>query len=965
MNVRRIVIIMLCLILSMSIIPVSSADEIVIEFTEEEKLFIENHPTINLGIDPSFVPFEFIDIDGQYKGIAGDYIKLLNERIGINMVVTKDLTWSEAYELAVEKEIDVLACVSKTKERERYFIFSEPYYYFQRVIVVRDSNKLIESYEDLKGMDVAVQKDSSHHSYLKDFSEINLKLYNTVEQALEAVAFGSETAFVGNLATSSYLIKSIGLTDFKYVIFKDDDPKSLHFAIRDDWPELVRIIDKGLASITSEEKIEINNRWIGIENEINYYAIIRIALIVGVIISLIMLVSGYWIARLRKEVEKRILIEKDLLIAKNEAESANYIKSSFLARMSHEIRTPLNAITGMAYILKKTDISVTQKMHIERITQASSNMLSIINDILDFSKIEAGKIEIENISFNLDEIIQNVLNIVSFKIEEQGIGFNLIKEPKLPNHFYGDPKRIEQILLNIINNAVKFTSEGEVVLDVRMVDNQGSSYHIEFSVKDTGIGMSEDHMKLLFDPFSQEDSSINRRFGGTGLGLSIVKSLIEMMDGEIEVYSTLGKGSTFVIKLVFEADVKKEKANKEKAAALYFRDIKTIILDKAVTKLNRIGSYIESFSMNAELSTSEVNVMEMLEANSEKHAKPYDLLILDYNTPEESGFEFVKQIRKNDNITKKPKIIIMFPFMREDLFDYASYFDIGISKPIIPSVLYNGILELFKSRALEFNKLDADSKYKKSERLNKTYHVLVVEDNKTNQFIAKSILEEVGFVVLLADNGEIGVNQFKENKEMLDIVLMDLHMPVMNGYEATNLIRKIDSDIPIIAMTADAITGIEEKCKEYGINFYISKPFEPDLFIDKLIKIIEEKNKPGENSDTSEDDEMKSMLNEEEGLKHLSNNVELYELVLGEYLKENKETANNLTRAIEEKNFSEAVQIVHKIKSSSASIGAKDLYSVAIDLQKSLESRDIAEIKNLHNEFNRMLIQLISEIEKR
>lgn len=965
MNTRRILVMMLCLFWSMSIITVSSAEETVIEFTEEEKAFIEEHPTISLGIDPSFVPFEFLDIDGHYKGIARDYINLLSERIGINMVIAKDLTWSETYELAVEKEIDVLPCVSQTKERQRYFNFSEPYYYFQRVIVVKDSNKSIESYEDLKGLDVAVQKNSSHHSFLIDYPEINLKLYNTVEEALGAVAFGSETAFVGNLATSSYLIKSIGLTDFKYVPFVEGEQKSLHFAVRDDWPELVGIINKGLASITSEEKIEINNRWIGIENKIDYGAIIRIASLIGIIILLIILVSVYWITRLKKEVAKRILIEKDLLIAKNEAESANYIKSSFLARMSHEIRTPLNAITGMAYILKKTDISITQKMHLERITQASSNMLSIINDILDFSKIEAGKIEIENISFDLDKIIQNVLNIVSFKIEEQGIGFSLIKEPKLPNNFYGDPKRIEQVLLNIINNAVKFTNEGEVSLGVRMIAHKGSSYHIEFSIKDTGIGMSEDHQKQLFEPFSQEDSSINRRFGGTGLGLSIVKSLVEMMDGKIEVYSTEGKGSTFVIKLVLEADVKKEKEKKEKAAAVYFQDIKTIILDKAGTKLNQIGSYVESFSMHAELSTSEVNVMEMLEANSEKYTKSYDLLILDYDTPEDDGFEFIKKIRMNDKITKKPKIIIMFPFMREDLFDFVDDSDIAISKPIIPSVLYNGILELFKSRALESKVMETDSKHKKVESLSKTYHALVVEDNKTNQFIAKSILEEVGFVVSLADNGEIGVNKFKENKEQIDIILMDLHMPVMNGYDATNLIREMDVDIPIVAMTADAITGVEEKCKEYGIDFYISKPFEPEAFIDKLIKIIEEKSMSEDYLDISEDNEMGSMLNKEEGMKHLANNPELYELVLAEYLKENRETAAELAKEIEEKDFSEAAKIVHKIKSSSASIGAKELYVVATDLQKSLESEDISEIENLHSEFDRMLIQLISELEKR
>lgn len=965
MDNKRIFVLILCFSLLIAVASASSADEIIIELTEEERVFIEEHPIISLGVDPTFVPFEFIDIDGQHKGIARDYINLLSERIGIQMVVTENLTWSEAYELAVEKKIDVLPCVSLTKERKRYFNFSEPYYYFQRVIIIKNSNNLIKGYEDLKGIYVAVHENSSHHSYLKEYSEININLYNTVEQGLMAVSEGTEVAFVGNLATSSHMIKSLGLTDLKYIAFEAKSKKSLHFAVRDDWPELVSIIDKGLAIITDEEKIEINNRWIGFENEIDYSGIIRVALFIGIVILLIMLVSFFWISKLKKEVEKRILIEEDLLLAKYEAESANRIKSSFLARMSHEIRTPLNAITGMAYLIKKTDVTITQKMHLEKITQASGNMLSIINDILDFSKIEAGKIEIENISFDLDKVIQSVINIVSFKVEEQGIGFSLIKEPKLPNIFFGDPKRIEQILLNIINNAVKFTNEGEVSLGIRLIANQGNKYHIEFRIKDTGIGMSEEHLEQLFEPFSQEDSSINRRFGGTGLGLSIVKSLIEMMNGKIEVYSTIGEGSIFIIKLVFESDIKKEKA-----AAVYFQDIKTIILDKTVVNLNKIGSYVESFAIDAELITSSSLVIEMLEENSRKYIKAYDLLILDYDTPDGGGFEFIKKIKMNDKILKKPKIIVIFPFMREDLFEHIDDIDIGISKPIIPSVLYNGILELFKTRAFSSKVLDEDSKYKESGVTSKTYYALVVEDNKTNQFIAKSILEEVGFIVLLADNGEIGVSKFKENQEKLDIILMDLHMPVMNGYDATTLIRDMDDKIPIVAMTADAVTGVEEKCRQYGIDFYISKPFEPELFIDRLIQIIEEKKYTKQNLENGKlhsdnKNYQVGVLDEEDGLMHLANNQELYNAVLKEYLKENMNTTSNLTEVIKIQNFPEAIQIVHKIKSSSASIGAKHLYEVATALQKALESNDLLNIAKLHLEFNSTLTQLIEEIERR
>jgi signal transduction histidine kinase len=256
--------------------------------------------------------------------------------------------------------------------------------------------------------------------------------------------------------------------EFKFIAFEAEEQQGIHFAVRQDWPELITILDKIFDQITEEERIAITNKWIDLETKPDYTPIIRVILFIGVLIGMVLAVSFYWILRMRKEIAIRKQIQKDLELAKQEAEAANEFKSSFMARMSHEIRTPLNAITGMAYLLKKTDTSLTQSMYIDRITQASNNMLSIINDILDFSKIEAGKVQLENISFSMDQVIQNVVSIVSYKIEAQGIGFKLAKDPQVPNWFFGDPKRLEQILLNLLNNAAKFTEQGEVSLDLRL-----------------------------------------------------------------------------------------------------------------------------------------------------------------------------------------------------------------------------------------------------------------------------------------------------------------------------------------------------------------------------------------------------------------------------------------------------------------------------------------------------------------
>ncbi len=943
-----------------------------IEFTQAEKEFIQQHPFIQLGVDPQFIPYEFFDSDGQYKGIAADYIKLINERTGLNIEVKQDITWTEAYEKAVEKKLDGLTCVTKTKEREQYFLYSEPYYSFQRVIIVKDSNNSVAKLEDLFNKRVAVKKDGSHNSYLKTFGSIELSLYLTEEAAIEAVALGKESYYVGNLATSSYFIKTNGITNLKYIPINSEDKQYLHFAVRNDWPELVTIINKGLASITEEEKIAINNKWIGIENKVDYGAIIKIIASVSVIIVAIFLISLFWIIKLKQEVSEKIKAQEELKVAKEEAEVANRVKSTFLARMSHEIRTPLNAITGMAYLIKKTKITATQKIYLDKITYSSRNMLGIINDILDFSKIEAGKIEIEKISFNFDKVLQQVINIVSFRIEEQGIDFVVNKDPNLPVNFIGDPMRLEQILINIINNAIKFTTVGEVSVGVRLVAREKDTYLIEFSVKDTGLGMSKEQLNNLFKPFDQGDSSINRRFGGTGLGLSIVKSLVDLLEGEIRVYSALGEGSTFNIQLALEVDRNQENEDKQKIASVYFRAIRVLVLEKSKTYTTLLRDYLNSFSMAAEFATSEDQVKQLLRNTINKDNKPYDLLIVDNDTPQGGGIDFVQTIKEDPLIVNKPKFILMIPLIREDLFEKIEEMEIdfGITKPIIPSILYNGIIEIFKDKVLAMHDSASNAEPTLNLRVDYPYHLLIVEDNKTNQFIAKSILEQAGFIISLADNGKIGVEYFEKHQQEIDLILMDLHMPILNGYEATCLIRGFNASIPIVAMTADAITGVEEQCKSVGIEYYISKPFEPEQFVTTIWKILKPLKKEHQISNTEEitkeiNNNDEDILAENEGIRRLGNSQDLYLMVLEEYYRENQDVLEILTSSICEKHYLNAIQIVHKIKSSSGNIGAKRLFSVASELQKVLDCEDEAEIIRLQEQFRAAFRQLFDEIAKK
>lgn len=928
-----------------------------INLSEEEINFIDRHPVIKVGVDPQFVPFEFIDTDGDYKGITADYIELISERTGIQFEIVQGLSWPEAYDMALNKDIDILPAISKTEERERYFLFTDPYYYFKRVIVTRDTETAISGIEDLEGLVVAVQRNSSHHSYLLSYPEINLSLYDSVESALTAVANGTERAFIGNLATSNYLIRSTGLTNLKFTAFEAELQQALYFAVRQDWPLLVSILNKALDTITVEEKIAINNKWIDPPSDVDYGPIIRIAAIVGSLVAVILAVSFYWIVRLRKEVRMRELIQLDLEKAKQEADEANEFKSSFMARMSHEIRTPLNAITGMAYLLKKTETTLTQNMYIDRITQASNNMLSIINDILDFSKIEAGKVELEITSFSMDQVIQDVVNIVSYKIEEQEIGFKLSKDPQLPNWYIGDPKRIEQILLNILNNAAKFTGSGEVSLEIRLIAKENEKYHLSFTIKDTGIGMTEDQVNKLFMPFIQGDSSINRRFGGSGLGMSIVKNLVDMMDGQIKVYSTPGEGSTFIISLTLDVDREKEALYLQTMSANHFKNMRTLVLEKTGANMNLIESYLSAFGMQSELTTSQASALSMLEAADGKFAKAFDLLIVDYDTPREGGFNFIQSIQSNSKIVKMPKLVMLLPMLREDLFDKLTEYgvDLGIGKPIIPSVLLNGILDIFNLKAVSASQPNA---VKSENRLksDKKYTVLLVEDNKTNQMIAKSILKEIGIESILAGDGKRAVELYREHHGDIDLILMDLHMPVMNGYEAAQEIRKISSSVPIVAMTADVILGVREKCEQSGIYHYISKPFDPDYFIQTVSDILAKS--------TGDNSRKITVLNAAEGLANIGGDADVYAQVLKEYYNENQDTLEKVALAVQEKRYSDAVQIVHKVKGSSGSIGAKSLYSLTVSLQKALNDANEEEITALTNQFSLLLKSLLVEIEE-
>ena len=939
---RRIVlmIVMACVLL-ISVGP-SFAQSTVLFFTEEEKMFIKMHPEIALAIDPTFFPYEFIDKDGVYKGIAADYLALISDRTGIQFTVPSDLSWNQAYEKAMLGELDMLSCVLKTNARQLYFNYSSPYYFTYRSIFVKDGGIRISGMADLENKTVSVQKNSSHHSYLMDFPNIKLSLYDTVDEAIKALSEDRESVFVGNYATTSYLIRQYGITGVVSIAIDDDVQQALHFAVRKDWPELITILNKAIVSITDEEKIAINNKWIGVDNEFDYSRLIRIILLAVTIALLIFGISAFWIVRLKKEIAIRRKIEADLQVAKEEADTANQTKSLFLARMSHEIRTPLNAITGMSYIMKKTEMTTTQSHYLEKISRASSDMLTIINDILDFSKIESGKVTLESIAFRLDDVLERLINIIIYKVDEKNLEFNLQKDPGIPAYLIGDASRLSQILLNLVNNAIKFTDSGEINLIIRQVSKTDGFCKLEFVIQDTGIGMSDAQIEKLFTPFTQADSSINRRFGGTGLGLSIVKSLVELMGGEIGVSSQLNRGSQFVITMDFEEDYNMAYEDEKSNASVYFRDVRGLIVEKSIFKGRLLSAYLESFNLKADIVSSEKEALDKLRYAAEKEMNPYNLMIFGYDIPKDKGFAFIKQVEAQyDSIN----FLMILPSNGVDLLDRIDQLDnvVGITRPVIPSLLFNAIVELFRLQ-VKSQQQAVDSQLQVVNATNRNFKVLAFEDNLTNQFIVKSLLNQVTDEVVIVDNGKEGVEYFMSHRGEVDLILMDLHMPIMDGFEASRRIRDVDEAIPIIAMTADAITGIEAKCKQAGITSYISKPFKPEHFIQTIEALSQKK----AFHKTLEDDmPEKPALDQERGIMTFGGNEALYKQVLKIFHDENQITASEITEAIASERYEDAWQMVHKLKSGSGGIGASKLAQTCSALQDALKSESTERIEPL------------------
>jgi signal transduction histidine kinase/DNA-binding response OmpR family regulator len=521
----------------------------------------------------------------------------------------------------------------------------------------------------------------------------------------------------------------------------------------------------------------------------------------------------------------------ELTKAKDEAEQASRAKADFLASMSHELRTPINGLIGSVELLQDTKITEEQQELLCIAHSSGIALLNLISDILDISKIEAEKIELDIADFDLTSLIEEIVPAHTMKAAKNNIEFIFRIHPDIPLNLQGDSSRIRQILSNFCSNAVKFTPKGQIYLKIRPdrehdKDNDKLVW-IRFSVKDTGIGISEENQKKLFSNFTQADSSTTRKYGGTGLGLAISKRLIELMGGKVGINSEEGKGSEFYFTLPLKIS---EKSTKERRVELLEniipKNYRILIVDDIKTNRIIVIENLKKWGFTYKSASSGKEALTLMR-NAVAENNPFQIALLDYMMPEMNGMELAKIIKSTDKL-KETKLIILTSVdnikHKKDFrkLGFAGYF----CKPIRSSILYNALLTVITGKYIKQEKrLLTESSIKK---VNKPHHplhihILLAEDDLTNQIIATKMLEKLNCTLDIANNGKEAVLKVENNK--YDIVFMDCQMPVMDGYEATRKIRTFDNKITIIAMTANALTGDKEKCLDAGMNDFISKPF--------------------------------------------------------------------------------------------------------------------------------------------
>ncbi len=663
----------------------------------------------------------------------------------------------------------------------------------------------------------------------------------------------------------------------------------------------------------------------------------------------------------------RKLLEVELEVAMNTANAATKAKGDFLANMSHEIRTPMNAVIGLSDLCLRTELSSKQQDYLVKIHGSAESLLGIINDILDFSKIEAGRLDIEEIEFDIDQVLENLAAVVHVKIREKGLELIFKRDLNVPTVLLGDPLRLGQVLINLTNNAVKFTERGDILVHIECSVKHENQVTVEFSVSDTGIGMTRQQQGKLFQSFTQADTSTTRKYGGTGLGLAISKQLVELMGGRIFVESKPGVGSKFSFSVSLGIGQGAEDKSFNTVSGL--QNMHVMVVDDNPTAREILATYLKAFTFKVDKAANANELFRLLEETS----VPYGLIILDWLMPGMEGLEAAQKIKTEINTEVVPRIILVSAFSSGDIVDKpgGEYIDKFLPKPVSPSHLFDAVMGLFGvepeglKQTARGRQFDMDTL-----RPVRGAAILLVEDNELNQQVASEILELAGFFVDIAKHGQEALDMLAN--KTYDCVLMDVQMPVMDGFTATRKIRerhKYD-DLPVLAMTANATLEERERSLESGMNDHITKPICQQTLFETLLKWIPHNKRelPETTPAAGVIEDQPNLpdlpgINTGDGLQRVGGNVKSYIRLLQKFSENQAAAVSDLSTALDSSNKKKAVRLAHTLKGVSGNIGATDLQKTAAKLETAIIDEADDRIDSLLEEVGIELNRVIGLIE--